>query len=87
LTVKDLYGIFKHLWNPKDKIPKPGVAGSIPAGGTISLIFESAATLQSANILIQIQRILTLVLKPCPLKKTILDQDNMLCLVQEQKKK
>jgi hypothetical protein len=32
LTGKDLDGIFKHLWNPIDILPKPGVAGSIPAG-------------------------------------------------------
>jgi len=33
-------GIFKHLWNPMELLPKPGVAGSIPAGGTISLVFQ-----------------------------------------------
>jgi len=40
LPGKDLYGIFKHLWNPMELLPKPGVAGSIPAGGTISLVFQ-----------------------------------------------
>jgi len=38
LTGKDLYGIFKHLWNPIELLPKPGVAGSIPAGGTIFIM-------------------------------------------------
>jgi len=40
LTGKDLYGIFKHLWNPIEILPKPGVAGSIPAGGTIFTYFS-----------------------------------------------
>ena len=40
LSGKTLYGIFKHLWNPIELLPKPGAAGSIPAGGTISLVFQ-----------------------------------------------